>query len=227
MDWALFILGGFAAFLLLLAVARAWVLGITLSYPAGALSSRLAHRRSRLEKPMKREERLREFHKAVALGLVLGVVATRAAALEPIPIAVLDFDYTDSSGEPGDQTALHRARLGAFAARIRAALAGSGAYRVVVAACTAPPCSAKNYAPEELFTIARHAGAKLMLFGGLHKMSTLVQWGRVELVDVGENRLIDDRHLSFRGDDDQAWRRAADYVAQKLINQGGGEEPRQ
>jgi len=174
---------------------------------------------------MKREERLRDFRKAAALGLALGVLATRAAALEPIPIAVLDFDYSDSSGEPADQTALHRERLDAFAARIRAALAGSGAYRVVVATCAAPPCSAKGHAPGELFAMARQAGAKLMLFGGLHKMSTLVQWGLVELVDVDENRLLDERHLSFRGDDDQAWRRAADYVAQKLIGQAGGKEP--
>jgi len=44
LDWTLFILGGFAAFLLLLALALAWVLGITLFYPGGALSSRLADR---------------------------------------------------------------------------------------------------------------------------------------------------------------------------------------
>jgi hypothetical protein len=74
--------------------------------------------------------------------------------------------------------------------------------------------------------MARQAGAKLMLFGGLHKMSTLVQWGRVELIDIDANRLLDERPLSFRGDDDQAWRRAADYVAQKLIKQAG-EQPRQ
>ncbi|MGA9600599.1 MAG: DUF2380 domain-containing protein [Methylocystis sp.] len=164
---------------------------------------------------------MRKVCKAAALTLVLAVVAMRSGASEAIPIAVLDFDYSDSSGEPQDQTAVHRARVNEFTARIRAALADSGAYRVVAARCPATPCSAKNYAPEELFAMARQAGAKLMLFGGLHKMSTLVQWGRVELVDVDANRLFDERPLSFRGDDDQAWRRAADYVAQKLIKQAG------
>ncbi|HTO80295.1 MAG TPA: DUF2380 domain-containing protein [Methylocystis sp.] len=168
---------------------------------------------------------MRSFCKAVVVNLALAVASTRAGASEPIPIAVLDFDYSDSSGEPRDQTAVHRARLEEFAARIRAALAGSGAYRVVAVSCPVPTCSAKNYAPEELFAMARQAGAKLMLFGGLHKMSTLVQWGRVEVIDVGENRLLEERHLSFRGDDDQAWRRAADYVAQKLIKQTRKEEP--
>lgn len=173
------------------------------------------------------EEQLRKARQCAALILALSTVAIRADALEPISIAVLDFDYSDSSGEPQDQKAIHDARLEEFAERIRAALAGSGAYRVVAAACPTTPCSAKAFAPEELFVIARRAGAKLMLFGGLHKMSTLVQWGRVELIDVDENRLLDDRHLSFRGDDDAAWRRAADYVSQKLIKQAEGKEPRQ
>lgn len=44
MDLALFTLGGFAAFLLLLALLLAWVLGITLFHPSGALAARLADR---------------------------------------------------------------------------------------------------------------------------------------------------------------------------------------
>ena len=172
------------------------------------------------------EARVKNLRKTVALILALAVVSMRADAADPIPIVVLDFDYSDTSGEPQDQTAIHRVRLDEFAARIRAALAGSGAYRVVAATCPVTPCSAKNYAPEELFAMARRAGAKLMLFGGLHKMSTLVQGGRIELVDVEENRLLDERRLSFRGDNDEAWRRAADYVAQKMIKQAT-EEPRQ
>ncbi|MGA9600938.1 MAG: hypothetical protein WBS22_11925, partial [Methylocystis sp.] len=44
MDSALFMLGVFAAFLLFLALVLAWVLGITLFYPSGAFSSRLADR---------------------------------------------------------------------------------------------------------------------------------------------------------------------------------------
>lgn len=150
-----------------------------------------------------------------------------AGALEPTTIVVLDFDYSDSSGEPRDQEAIHRARLSDFAERIRTALAASGAYRVVAAQCPAPPCSAKDYEAEELFDFARRAGAKLMLFGGVHKMSTLVQWARVELVDIDENRLVDDRRLSFRGDDEEAWRRAADYVSEKLTKPAAQREIRE
>jgi hypothetical protein len=44
MDLALFTLGAFAAFLLLLALLLAWVLGITLFHPEGGVSARLADR---------------------------------------------------------------------------------------------------------------------------------------------------------------------------------------
>ncbi|MFY9629171.1 MAG: DUF2380 domain-containing protein [Methylocystis sp.] len=73
--------------------------------------------------------------------------------------------------------------------------------------------------------MARRAGAKLMLFG-IHKVSTLGKWARVELIDVVEDRLLEERRLSFRGDNDEAWRRAADYVAQRLIMQPAGQERR-
>ena len=41
---------------------------------------------------------------------------------------------------------------------------------------------------------------RLVLYGGVHKMSTLVQWASVELIDVEANKLLDDRSLTFRGD---------------------------
>ena len=64
-----------------------------------------------------------------ALALAAGVVAAGPAAAETIanpaakPIAVLDFEDRDTSGEARDQGAEHRARLGAFMAKLRADLA--------------------------------------------------------------------------------------------------------
>jgi hypothetical protein len=51
----------------------------------------------------------------------------------------------------------------------------------------------------------------------VHKMSTLVQWAKTQLIDVEEDRLIDDRWLSFRGDDDESWRRAERFLVKKLV----------
>ncbi len=139
-----------------------------------------------------------------------------AAPSLPIPIAVFDFDYFDSSGEARDQTKEHLARTQDFARRLREDLAASPQYRVVPIECPTPPCTAKTLAPEEVVAAAKRAGARLILYGGVHKMSTLVQWASVELVDVEADRVLDDRFLTFRGDSDEAWTRAEAFVVEKM-----------
>ena len=117
-----------------------------------------------------------------------------------IPIAIADFDYTDTSGEPIDQQAEHQARLQAFVGAIRAALEQDGRYRVVTLACRQPPCTAANLPPAELLARASAAGAKRLLYGGIHKMSTLVQNAKVQMVDIENDKLTFDRpdHVSRR-----------------------------
>lgn len=153
---------------------------------------------------------------AALTALALGRFACGEAAAEAATIAVVEFDYNDTSGEPTNQKARHEARLKTFTQSLRRDLERSGAYRVVPLDCGAEPCTIKGLTPEELFEAAKKAGARLVLFGGVHKMSTLVQWARVQVVDVEKNVVLDDRHLSFRGDDDQAWRRAEAFVAKQL-----------
>jgi hypothetical protein len=157
---------------------------------------------------------------SVATALLAAIYAGRlhaeAAPSPPIPIAVFDFDYFDSSGEARDQTKEHSARTQEFARRLREDLAASPQYRVVSIECPAPPCTAKTLAPEEVVAAAKRAGARLILYGGVHKMSTLVQWASVELVDVEADRVLDDRFLTFRGDSDEAWRRAEAFVVEKM-----------
>lgn len=56
------------------------------------------------------------------------------AAEQKMPVAVVDFDYLDTSGEPADQRAQHQARLAAFMASLRADLVRSGKYELVALA---------------------------------------------------------------------------------------------
>ena len=154
-----------------------------------------------------------------AILLFLIAPSARAEERSRIPIAVIDFDFSDTSGEPRNQTAEHRARLKDFAAKIRSDLDQTGIYRVVAIDCPSQPCTAKEVDAETLFAAAKAAGARLLLFGGLHKVSTLIQNANVQLVDVQANRLLDDRHLSFRGDSDEAWRRAEAFIVEKLKKQ--------
>jgi hypothetical protein len=81
-------------------------------------------------------------------------------------IAVLEFDYVDSSGEPTDQTAIHRARLAAFTRSIRSDLEKRGGYRVVPLACDPDPCSTDVAEIGDLVASARRAGIDYVLLGG-------------------------------------------------------------
>lgn len=152
-----------------------------------------------------------------ALAICL-LAATRAGAQDAaIPLAIAEFDYSDTSGEMGDQRAAHAERLTAFADLLRKQLAASGRYRIVELACADPPCSAARTDPEELIDAARNAGAQMLLYGGVHKMSTLIQMGKAQAIDLEADKLVFDQTLSFRGDDDEAWRRAAQFLSEQLL----------
>lgn len=141
---------------------------------------------------------------------------TRAA--EPLALAVADFDYTDTSGETADQKAAHAARLERFAQTVREELAQGDSYRIVPLDCPETPCSARSTDPETLIDAAQQSGARLLLYGGIQKMSTLIQYGKAQVVDLETDRLVFDKNISFRGDDDAAWDHAAEFLARELKN---------
>jgi Protein of unknown function (DUF2380) len=151
-------------------------------------------------------------------GAALAVAEPAAAAdgaPSPVPIAVLDLVYVDTSGEARDQTQEHAARTRRFSDTLRSDLERSGKFRIVTSRCGAAPCSADGE-PSELVARAREAGAKLVLIGGIHKQSTLIQWAKVQAVDVDAGRLVLDKLLTFRGDTDEAWERAEAFVAREV-----------
>ena len=131
-------------------------------------------------------------------------------------IAVIDFDYLDTSGEPRDQHKDHEARIRALMAAIRGDLAKNAHFRVVTANCGAEPCASELTRLDDLVAAARAAGASVMLIGGVHKMSTLVQWAKIQAIDVKGERIMLEKLFTFRGDSDEAWRRAESFIAEEL-----------
>ncbi len=128
-------------------------------------------------------------------------------------MAIADFDNSDTSGESADRTAKHAARVQAFAAQLRNALASQKKFKFVQLTCAHPPCSTARMSPDELVRAARQAGARLLVYGGIHKESTLIQWGKIEAFDLKNNKLVLNKNFSFRGDTDLAFRRAAAFIA--------------
>jgi hypothetical protein len=156
------------------------------------------------------------------LALIVLAVTPGLARAEPgdaaarIGVAIIDFAYVDTSGEPADQTAVHRDRLQAFMATLRRDVAAEGRFHLVPLACEPPSCTDGGPAADDLLRAASDRGARILIMGGIHKMSTLVQWAKVAIVDLATNRVILDRLFSFRGDGDEAWQRAAAFVSRDI-----------
>lgn len=152
------------------------------------------------------------------MGCVVLALAVPVDAAEPLALAVADFDYTDTSGEAQDQKAAHAARLTQFVQSVREELAEGDTYRVIALSCPNAPCSARSTDPETLIRAAQESGARFLLYGGIQKMSTLIQYGKAQVVDLETDRLVFDKNISFRGDDDAAWDHAAEFLARELKN---------
>jgi hypothetical protein len=154
----------------------------------------------------------------VAAG-ALAVLPGVAHAVEPIIVAVADFDYIDPSGGVMEQERVAADRLRALAQQVRDGLDRSGRYRVVVLECEPAPCSAGRTDPAELIAKAEAAGARLLVFGGIQKMNAVVQYGNAEVVDLEADRLVFDRNIAFRNDNDEAWRQAAKFLIAELMKE--------
>jgi hypothetical protein len=148
----------------------------------------------------------------IGAGAALLLHAHPGHSAAPLTIAVADFDYSDTSGEVRDQSAEHRARMAQFMEPVRENLGAQGGYRVLTLECPQSPCTPTNMHPDDFVAAARRSGARFVVYGGIRKMSTLVQWGDVELLDLEADKLLLRRTVSFRGDNDDAYRRAASFV---------------
>jgi len=134
----------------------------------------------------------------------------------PIAVVVADFDNVDTSGEAGDRTAQHAVRVRDFSSLLREGLAGVGNYKVLRLECDKPTCSVGSLGGDALISAARRSRARILVYGGIHKMSTLIQFGEMQAVDLDRAQLLVRRSFTFRGDSDEAFRHAAGFICQSL-----------
>ncbi|MCK1391262.1 DUF3280 domain-containing protein [Bradyrhizobium sp. 1] len=139
--------------------------------------------------------RFRSIFSAILL-VVLPAACSPAGAEAALGVAMDDFSYTDTSAEPANQTAAHERRLQAFMAALRRDIGEGGRYRL---------------AP------STQDDAAFKVIGGIQKTSTLVQWAKVAVIDVGAKKLVMDKLYTFRGDNDESWERAEIFVSREII----------
>ncbi len=99
----------------------------------------------------------------LALSFDIALADASASVGQPVPIAVVDFNYIDTSGEPQDQSAAHQKRLHALMLALRSELAEKGDYRLVPIECRPGPCSVARSDSPDLLAAVREAGARILL----------------------------------------------------------------
>ncbi|MHC2302460.1 DUF2380 domain-containing protein [Rhizobium mongolense] len=152
---------------------------------------------------------------ALACASALASVAV-ADTIEPLTVAVSNFDFKDTSGEAGHQLRDHDARLTAFVSTLRDSLSKRSKINITSLACQNGRCTAREPGIAELSKEAKTAGANYLLIGEIHKMSTLVGWAKYVLLDIHTNKPTCDRFITYRGDTGEAWNRAARFVANDI-----------
>jgi hypothetical protein len=140
-------------------------------------------------------------------------------------LLVLDFEIIDTSNEPVDQRADHVRRLAQVRDAIAAGLAERRTYDVVDRGAiqsdldkileqtyirTCNGCEA---------TLARKAGADLVMTGVVNKVSTLILSMGVSIARASSGELIYHQGFDFRGDNDQSYARAAKFFTERIARE--------
>ncbi len=168
---------------------------------------------------------LRQLFGAILLGLaalqVCAPVARAEAHHSQQTLAVLPFEIDDNSGEVG-APGRHDAMLSHVTRFVGEKIAATGLFHVVDPTRVTEAVAAENPGTYlracngcEL-DIAKRVGADRVMIGWFFKMSTLIGTLHVVIKDVATGHVVYAKDFDFRGDNEKAWRRAADYMVGSL-----------
>jgi PQQ-dependent catabolism-associated CXXCW motif protein len=137
-------------------------------------------------------------------------------------LAVLDLELSGDLGGP-EFTAEHEARLKTESARLRQDLARSGLFDIVD---NAPAQKTIDHLQSQQaylhdcngcdLDIGRELGAEFILVAWVDRVSGLILTLTYEIHDVKTSQIASRKSYDFRGDNDNAWNHAIDYMVRDL-----------
>lgn len=141
---------------------------------------------------------------------LIALTCPLAAQAQPPRIALMPVKFLDTSHEPQDQRPQHEARLALLLSVLKDQMKAGEVVEI-----TPPQVSAAcpDETPECLLQLVATQGGDQAVFVTVLKTSTLIMQIYVQVMDVRDARLVLRRDLSFRGDNDESWRRAARFLA--------------
>lgn len=156
-----------------------------------------------------------------AAGFIFAVLLSAPRAESPpLTLAILPLKLLDTSGEPIDQGPEHARRLAAMARGLAEDLNAGGDYRTLLITSETLRARCPDERPDCLLAVAREAGASRVFVGVVHKSSTLILQLFARVADARTGRAALTRDLNFRGDTDEAWRRAGVFLAGQIREAG-------
>jgi hypothetical protein len=157
---------------------------------------------------------MRVFWK-IATALPLGMLLASAHAAEP-KVAVFDFELVDTSleGATYGPRADQQARLAQITDQLRDQLAKSGRVTVVDVTPVAAQARAANLRNCGVCDaqFASQIGADFALIGWVQKVSNLILNMNIVVRDVKTGRVISVKSVDMRGNTDETWSRAMDWL---------------
>lgn len=168
---------------------------------------------------------MRYLARILLLQLAICTFSFVVHAEEKPVIAVANFDFVNTSGEPRDQSREHQERLGEFSAYLRQQLTEGGS-AIASLSCQSSQCTATDPGFEALSTMAKQSGASYLVIGIIRKTSTLIGWVEYSVLNVEDNRSVCGDLITYRGDTAESWRRAARFLAAQIASRCGFEADR-
>jgi hypothetical protein len=160
-------------------------------------------------------------------GLALWCVASSTSAA-PRTIAVFDFELIDTSleGSVNGPRADEQTRLADVGDRLRQRLAESGKFTLVDMAPVAAEAHASNLQACGGCDarLARRVSAELALTGTVQKVSNLILNMNIYVRDAGSGRVVAAASADLRGNTDESWSRALDWLVRNRLLADGALE---
>lgn len=158
--------------------------------------------------------------RTIAIALPLALTLSSAQASEP-KIAVFDFEMVDTSlqGAANGPRADEEARLVRLSDALRHRLEQSGRVEVIDIAPIATRARASNLQACGGCDAgsAREMGARHSLTGWIQKVSNLILNLNIVVRDAETGRVTWSKSVDMRGNTDESWSRALDYLVRNYL----------
>ena len=161
----------------------------------------------------------------IATAVPLAAFVASAHASEP-KVAVFDFQLVDTSLEGATYGARpdQQQRLARAADQLRDRLAKSGRVEVVDIAAVAAQADAADLRTCDGCDakFARELGADYSIVGWIQKVSNLILNMNVAVRDAKSGRIVSVKSVDMRGNTDETWSRAVDWLVRYDLLAAGG-----